>query len=182
MATTLIRNSSTNHHTATSSTVKNSAATLTEGNSTVKKDLQSYDDIREKIRQRNLSKKTAKTSAPKDYDYAHWEDRKRVKDNDYPFYSHDELATLAQVPLEIAALFPTNFSNTTLLSPPPQQSYSFKKSKDIFTNKGIDIFELLSRWNNTEFPFYSKSDRLRVEMKTPPVPRYIYLMTHTIVT
>jgi hypothetical protein len=148
------------------------ATTMSAKNSTNKKIFRSYEDIRESIKRRNKAKKAANTSIPFDYNYEHWDDRKKDKSNDYPFYSNDSPVSLAPVPTDIAALFPTNFSNTTLLSRPPRQSFSFgKKSGDIFTNKGIDIFELLSRWDKTYLQFYNEADRLRIDIKDPPVPR-----------
>ena len=150
------------------------ATTMSAKNSTKKNIFRSYEDIRESIKQRNKAKKAANTSIPFDYNYKHWDDRKKDKSNDYPFYSNDSPVSRAPVPTDIAALFPTNFSNTTLLSRPPRQSFSFgKKSGDIFTNKGIDIFELLSRWDKTYLQFYNEADRLRIDIKDPPVPRYI---------
>ena len=147
------------------------ATTSSAKNSTKKKSFRSYEDnMRESIKRRNMAKKPANTSI--DYNYEHWNDRKKDKSMDYPFYSNDSPVSLEPVPTDVAALFPTNFSNATLLSRPPRQSFSFRrKSGDIFTNKGIDIFELLARWDKTDLQFYNEADRLRIDIKDPPVPR-----------
>ena len=172
------------YSTASNSTTKSDAAIRTPKASTntlppkntTKKRFLSYNDIRERIKQRNQAKKTENIPKPPDYNYENWDEMwKSDNDVDYPFYSRDSSTTLTPVPPKIAALFPTNFSNTTLLIYPPKKSFVFKKPhRDIFTHSGVDIFELLSRWNKTDVSFYNKLDRLKIDIKDPPVPRWVF--------
>ena len=60
------------------------ATTSSAKNSTKKKSFRSYEDnMRESIKRRNMAKKPANTSI--DYNYEHWNDRKKDKSMDYPF-------------------------------------------------------------------------------------------------
>jgi fringe protein len=55
-------------------------------------------------------------------------------------------------------LFPSNMTDTTLLLSPPQDTpFHFVEFPEVLTDKSINIFDLLARWDKTDLPFFSKT-------------------------
>ena len=97
------------------------------------------------------------------------------RDNEfhYPYYLKKSRTRLTEIPPSVSALFPTVFSNTTLMSRPPERDYSFKKFENVFTDRNVDILKLLSHWDNLDVPFYANLPRLRFDVENPPPPKYV---------